>query len=357
MGVLSHQTSTYLALARFDLSEDFFRSLGGLHSESIDVTGKTTKTTFKSLKYPKCGARLAQMLGILRGSLWSRQWFHKKHLLWGERIPHRILLILASGALKDRHICEMRLQWETTNWQYIQGCLHAKKPVWNQCKVQTHSQSLARFAGSKSGYQGEDGDGRLLGGSWGPQVNVYRCIGTSLAPRRRLCFVKDGRIYGRYWGYAEGRRGETELNCQKTRWKAQKLKLAFPGGRCAETEREVSFLHFECCYYAAGTSVFVDARAIVVLRVKFAQAIEHAIQHGYEPVPQIEKASERWEKRTKQGHWTWRWKQDTKSNVHDWVFTLPFLDVWWPYVFASWMCCLQLWPRPTSCNNSSDPAT
>ena len=130
MGVLSHQTSTYLALARFDLSEDFFRSLGGLHSESIDVTGKTTKTTFKSLKYPKCGARLAQMLGILRrGSLWSRQWFHKKHLLWGERIPHRILLILASGALKDRHICEMHLQWETTNWQYIQGCLHAKKRV------------------------------------------------------------------------------------------------------------------------------------------------------------------------------------------------------------------------------------
>lgn len=57
-----------------------------------------------------------------------------------------------------------------------------------------------------------DGDGRLLGGS--------------------LCFVKDGRIYGRYWG-------------------------------CAETELEVSFLHFECCYYAA---------------------IEHAIQHGYERI-------------------------------------------------------------------------
>lgn len=71
MGVLSHQTSTYLALARFDLSEDFFRSLGELHSESIDVTGKTTKTTFNSLKYPKCEARLAQMLQMLRDSLWS----------------------------------------------------------------------------------------------------------------------------------------------------------------------------------------------------------------------------------------------------------------------------------------------
>lgn len=49
-----------MAPARFDLSEDFFRSLGELHSESIDVTGKTTKTTFNSRKYPKCDARLVE---------------------------------------------------------------------------------------------------------------------------------------------------------------------------------------------------------------------------------------------------------------------------------------------------------
>eukprot|EP00435_Cladocopium_sp_Y103_P024310 s1409_g5.t5 len=58
----------------------------------------------------------------------------------------------------------------------------------------------------------ENDDGRLLGGS--------------------LCFVKDGCIYGRYWG-------------------------------SAETELDLPFLHFECCYYSA---------------------IEHAIAHGYERI-------------------------------------------------------------------------
>ncbi|CAL1151769.1 unnamed protein product, partial [Cladocopium goreaui] len=57
-----------------------------------------------------------------------------------------------------------------------------------------------------------ENDGRLLGGS--------------------LCFVKDGCIYGRYWG-------------------------------SAETELDLPFLHFECCYYSA---------------------IEHAIAHGYERI-------------------------------------------------------------------------